>query len=91
MNYKNLGLALAWFASVVVATCIATHAVMAQQLVPPPPVLSVSDPGLSRIEIKLDAIERRQRVDHQMIRALWVKHFPLKMEQSTMDAPMDSN
>lgn len=91
MTLKNIGLVLGWYLSVILATCLATNAVRAQQLVPPPPVLGMSDPAISRIEIKLDAIERRQRDDHRMIRALWVKHFPLKMENSAMDAPFDGN
>lgn len=90
MNIKKIGcFGLAWFASVAVATCFAINSVLAQQLLPPPPVLGTIDPALSRLEIKLDDVIRRQQQELRILKAIHVKLFPLKLEQSTLDAAID--
>lgn len=88
MNIKKLLCIMgAWILSVALATAFAVNAVKAQNLLPPPPVLSVLDPSVARLEIKLDSIERKLATQNRMLKAIYVKLFPLKMEQGVIDAP----
>ncbi|MBX9687714.1 MAG: hypothetical protein K2X27_13495 [Candidatus Obscuribacterales bacterium] len=92
MNLKKvLGILCFWLVSMALCTAFAVRAVLAQGLIPPPPVVSVPEPGLARLEIKLDAIERRQREQTRLLKAVYVKLFPFKMEQGAMDAPVDGD
>lgn len=88
MNIKKIFcLVLGWLSTVAIATSFAVNAVIAQQLVPPPPVVGVADPSLARLEIKLDTIDRKLSAHTRILKAIYSKLFPLKLEQGVQDAP----
>lgn len=75
-----------WLVGVVVASGIASQ-VVAQQLVPPPPVLGVNidSQNLVRLELKIDALQRTCDSIKALNRAVFVRLNPLKMEQDILD------
>jgi len=88
MKIKQIAFwAVCWIVTVAISTAVAMHSVLAQNLVPPPPVIGIPDPALSRLEIKLDAIDRRIASQGRVLKAIYAKLFPLKMEQGIQDAP----
>lgn len=85
MNVKTIfvGFAL-WTVAVIAAAVIAAH-VCAQQLVPPPPVLGLQSADLVQVQVKLEAIERLLQSQHRMVKAMWVRLNPMKLEQGILD------
>ena len=75
-----------WILTVAVSGMVAVQYAKAQNLLPPPPVIGMAEPGLARVEIMLAAIERRQKKELEILRAIHVRMFPLKLEQGVMDA-----
>lgn len=88
---KKLAWVLAWVVSVVVASTVATNCV-AQQLIPPPPVLGASPADLSALEHRLMQIEKKlDRIGNlaaackKLSLAIYTKMFPMQMEQRVQE------
>ncbi len=94
---KKILLVLGWVLSIVVATTVATNCV-AQQLIPPPPVLGSNMADVSQIERRLESMDKKldrigklTQAIKKLSLAIYTKMFPLSMEREAQEFGRDDD